>query len=245
MRTFILPYKQGSESAKLLAAANNILRVKGDKRFKQDDLIINWGNSSANIIGTTKVLNAPIAVANASDKIKTLTLLKAAAVPTIEWTMNSDVAKLWLDSNAIVFARTMVNSSKGNGIVVLQYGSEWVDAPLYTKYIKAHEYRVHVFNNKVIDVQKKRRKVEGQVNDFIKNSSNNWVFCRDDVAPPFEIYTAATGAVKALGLDFGAVDILHRAKDNIVAVLEVNTAPGIEGTTLTRYVEALNASKNR
>jgi glutathione synthase/RimK-type ligase-like ATP-grasp enzyme len=43
-----------------------------------------------------------------------------------------------------------------------------------------------------------------------------------------------------LGLDFGAVDIGHRIIDNKVFVFEVNTAPGIEGTTLQRYVNTFN-----
>jgi D-alanine-D-alanine ligase-like ATP-grasp enzyme len=44
-------------------------------------------------------------------------------------------------------------------------------------------------------------------------------------------------AVNTLGLDFGAVDLIV-AKDGRVYVLEVNTAPGIEGITLEKYVKA-------
>ena len=49
--------------------------------------------------------------------------------------------------------------------------------------------------------------------------------------------TIAVNAVKALGLDFGAVDIIYNEKENQYYVLEVNTAPGLEGTTLIKYAE--------
>ena len=46
-------------------------------------------------------------------------------------------------------------------------------------------------------------------------------------------------AIKALGLDFGAVDIIYNEAEDQHYVLEVNTAPGLEGTTLQKYTEAI------
>ena len=58
---------------------------------------------------------------------------------------------------------------------------------------------------------------------------------------------AARRAVRSLGLDFGAVDVLVDA-DGKVYVLEVNTAPGIVGiietSTFARYVEAITRLVN-
>jgi len=48
----------------------------------------------------------------------------------------------------------------------------------------------------------------------------------------------ALAAVSALGLDFGAVDIIYNEHENQYYVLEVNTAPGLEGTTVEKYAEA-------
>ena len=45
-------------------------------------------------------------------------------------------------------------------------------------------------------------------------------------------------AVKAMGLDFGAVDIGERADGSLV-VLEVNRAPGLEGGTVDAYARAI------
>ena len=44
-----------------------------------------------------------------------------------------------------------------------------------------------------------------------------------------------------LGLDFGAVDLLLTS-DLRVMVLEVNSAPGLSGSTLSKYVEAFKSN---
>jgi glutathione synthase/RimK-type ligase-like ATP-grasp enzyme len=67
------------------------------------------------------------------------------------------------------------------------------------------------------------------------------VYARNAIKIPDEtrdrLYSLATLTIGALGLDFGAVDIL-RTPDEVFKVIEVNTAPGVEGTTLQRYVDA-------
>ena len=49
-RTRVIPYRQGSKSAKDLATSLNglCLKINGTSRFRlrQDDLIINWGNTN-------------------------------------------------------------------------------------------------------------------------------------------------------------------------------------------------------
>ncbi|MNY81884.1 hypothetical protein D3C86_2236870 [compost metagenome] len=46
-------------------------------------------------------------------------------------------------------------------------------------------------------------------------------------------------AVNALGLDFGAADVIWNDHRKQAFVLEVNTAPGLTGTTLEKYAKAL------
>ena len=48
---------------------------------------------------------------------------------------------------------------------------------------------------------------------------------------------AATNAIDAIGLDFGAVDVGYDEKTNTCVVYEINTAPGIEGSTVDWYAE--------
>jgi len=52
--------------------------------------------------------------------------------------------------------------------------------------------------------------------------------------------TAAINAVSALGLDFGAVDCAM-CNDNNPYIIEINSGPGLQGTALTKYVEAFTA----
>ena len=118
-----------------------------------------------------------------------------------------------------------------------------IRAPLYVQYIKkAVEYRVHVFDGRVIDVQekRKRREVENDEVDYrVRNSENGWVYCRDNVHSPSAVREAAIMAVDALCLDFGAADVGWNEHSQTACVYEVNTAPGLEGTTLDYYYRAL------
>lgn len=94
-------------------------------------------------------------------------------------------------------------------------------------------------NGFVICVQQKRKESEAEQTadqKLIRNRSNGWVFTRNDIDPlPQDALTQAVNAVAALGLDFGAVDLVIGRDDELAYVLEVNTAPGLEGTTVQDY----------
>ena len=74
---------------------------------------------------------------------------------------------------------------------------------------------------------------------IIRSNKRGWKF--KGVAPtnvPGIIKTVALAAVKALGLDFGAVDLVLDL-ENSPYILEVNSAPGLEGTAFEKWTEAL------
>jgi hypothetical protein len=139
-----------------------------------------------------------------------------------------------------IYCRTSLTSHSGGGIVIAKNILDLVEAPLYTLGTKhKYEYRVHVFRESVIDVQQKKRRLNWTGGDTgIRNHSNGYVYARADINYPVEIEQAAIQAVKILGLDFGAVDIGYRERDNKVFLFEVNTAPGLTGTTLVKYAQA-------
>lgn len=241
----IEPYKTWSGGAKALGERCGILRATRRQVAKHGDFdyIINWGRNERRFRG--EYLNDPERVREATDKLLSARKFQAAEVPSPDFTDDQSVAQGWYDEGHAVVCRTLLRANGGRGIVLASPENEQgiVRAPLYTKYEKkADEYRVHVFNGEVIDIQQKRRRLDTpdeRVDFQIRNAANGWVFCRDNVVCPDPVRGAAVGAVNSLGLHFGAVDIGYNQHHNRAAVYEVNTAPGLEGTTLDRYYEAL------
>ena len=245
------PYKMGSQGCKELARRLGALRVYPDGNYlhRATHLVINWGNSIAprwNVLYYNMV-NRPDKVGIASNKLHCLAVLHEHLVPAVEYTTDVREAMDWVTTGSVVYARKILNGSEGRGIVVVQPQPEPImpTAPLYTKRPKVRaEYRIHVVNNKVIDaVQKKKMttekmEAEGFTYDkYVKNHRNGWVFARDGIDIPQEVKDVAVQALMALSLDFGAVDIIYTPTGEAL-VLEVNTAPGLEGTTLERYTVA-------
>ena len=142
-----------------------------------------------------------------------------------------------------LFARTLINSTNGRGIIEFERDSErYPRAPLYTEYIpKKAEYRVHVFNGEVIDIQQKKKKrgFEGERDTRVRNCANGYCYVRDGIVPPTGIDALAIAAVHSVGYQYGAVDIIYNEKQDKCFVLEVNSRPGLMGTTLQKYGDAL------
>jgi glutathione synthase/RimK-type ligase-like ATP-grasp enzyme len=238
-RLKIIPYKMGSTSAKALARELGVKRIIPGGRYNPTmrTTVLNWGSSAVHF-RTANIINKPEAVSSASNKLTTLLKLKEAGVPVPDFTTDPNVAKSWLDRDYKVVCRHKLSSHSGIGIEIVRPGGRIPYAPLYTKYTKKHEeYRVHVFGNQVIDIVEKRKRNGGEADSLIRTHSNGWVFCRDGVYPADGLKAAAIKAVSVLGLDFGAVDVI--ARDGKFWILEVNTAPGLENTTLRKYVDAI------
>lgn len=180
------------------------------------------------------------------DKIEQLTRFQANGVSCPKFT--TDAARIGELESKVVFARTLVNSTNGRGIKEFEWPTENIPrAPLYTEYIpKKAEYRVHVFGGEVIDVQEKRKKrgFDGDRDTRVRNCANGYVYCRDGIVPPDGIHALAVNAVQALGYDYGAVDIIHNERRGACYVLEVNSRPGLMGSTLERYRDAMIARYN-
>lgn len=182
-------------------------------------------------------LNSCEAVKTAANKIKTFATIGHLCVP---YTTDMEEAKRW---EGPVVVRHTVTGNSGQGIEIVDDPLDIPEAPLYTKYIKkASEWRVHVFQGKAIDVTRKIRDPERTPTNWqVRNHDNGFIFARESGEPPCQsIITHAIEAVAGLGLDFGAVDVIWNQHQERAYVLEVNTAPGLEGeTTLKAYTEAI------
>jgi hypothetical protein len=142
-----------------------------------------------------------------------------------------------------LFARTLINSTNGRGIVEFERSNvNYPRAPLYTEYIpKKAEYRFHVFNGEVIDIQQKKKKRDFDDNrdTRIRNLNNGYIYCRDGIVAPDGAASLAVRAVEACGYLYGAVDLIYNEKRNMCFVLEVNSRPGVMNSTLKSYADAI------
>lgn len=247
---YYLPYSMVSGSVKELQNVLGGLKIRpnGHYHFSTQHLVVNWGHGdnpywSGNINTCPNLLNHWTLVSRAINKLSAFKLFKKASVATPDWTDSKEKALEWIKAGKVVICRALLSSMEGRGIVVATKVSELVNAPLYTKlFSKDKEYRVHVFKGTVIDfVQKKLKNGAAEIkgrNKYIRNTANGWIFAREGVTLPTAVSDEAKKAILALGLDFGAVDLATNPEGKVV-VFEINTAPGLEGTTVTKYANAI------
>ncbi len=137
--------------------------------------------------------------------------------------------------------------SGGRGIVIYNAGETPTRRhDFYTPVIQCRrEFRIHVWNEAIICIQKKRI---ANATSIIHNHDNGVIF---QTIPMDQfnigrnsteiIRSRAIAAVSALELNFGAVDILQEQDTNELYVLEVNTAPGISSQPVyNAYKQAIS-----
>ena len=229
--------------------AVGIRRAKRDGGAIKDRVIVNWGAGRIRRAHAgCPVLNAPGKVQVASNKLEAFRVMKADEVIVPPFTADQRTAKHWVNTGEIVVCRTKLQGSGGDGIVLAKTEQELVAAPLYTKYKKKKsEWRIHIFKGNVIMVQRKVRDFDvpdEEVKWEIRNHANGFVFQQHGINPPVEVMTQSERAIAALGLDFGAVDVIWNERDQKAYVLEVNCAPGLVGTTIERYADAIKSVMN-
>lgn len=238
----VVPYKQFSGGAKILAQKLGVYRIPDPGLLRGGHHAINWGRTSWDVPVACKVYNKPKAVAVAVDKLLTYQALQKAGVLIPEFSTNIEDAHQWVIDGGVVLCRTLLQASEGRGIFVAQKQVDIQPAKVYTRYVrKKREYRVHVFQDKVIGSKRKIKRADTPVTDtFIRSHANGYRFVIDAANPlPKSCHDAAIAAVKALGLDFGGVDIAWVEKGDRAYVLEINCAPGLTEMTADWYVEAI------
>lgn len=248
MNIIINPYRKGSKSVRALKNEMGVKSIKfNNSNFKprRGKIVINWGSSNPNVYLGEQVLNPPVAVSKASNKLLSFIEFRKCGVRCPPFTQNVEEAKLSNLKGSTVYCRHTLVGNSGEGIEVIEHETPNLPhALLYVIGIPIHsEYRVHVVDGKVIDYAKKGKRrdlEEGEFNPKIRNYSNGYIFMREGVELSEDLSKQAIMAVNALGLNFGAVDIVVSSKDNLAYVLEVNTACGLQGTTVKSYAKALD-----
>jgi hypothetical protein len=151
------------------------------------------------------------------------------------------------EGNVVLVERHSLAGHSGDGIRLVKEGDEVSpNAGLYVQYIpKAEEYRVHFFKTTgQFWVQQKRLKataIESDTRYTIRNHHNGWVYCTEDLNVPEDVLEQARRFVAHPynKLDFGAIDIIYNRRQNQAYVLEVNSAPGVEGRTVSWYAQQI------
>lgn len=238
----ILPYRQGSKGARELAegVGGRVLRLRDSRyRYRARDVIINWGHANEHPL-LDYALNGR-GIRDASNKLlffRRISRLEPGLVP-----------EFWEDRGAIpddafpVVCRTVLAGHSGEGIVIAETRDQLVPAPLYVKYVKKQEEcRIHVGRGDgesiIISEQRKARRNDHENPNWqVRNLQNGFIYARADVNPPECVRDAARRALLATDLDFGAVDVIYNRREDRAYVLEINTAPGITGTTVQDYAD--------
>lgn len=179
------------------------------------------------------------------DKLTQFKYFEQQGLSAIEYTPSALIALEWLNDGDTVIGRKLLSSSCGKGIVIYKPEDDIPtgSCPVYTKYKKKkREFRVHVFKDKVVAVVEKklRSNWDGPRDTHIRNLANGYVFCA--VAPeniPTGLVELAVAGGRVVQSDFKGVDIGYNEKHNELFLIEVNSAPGMEGSNVEAYAKAV------
>lgn len=200
-------------SPKLLAEALRSLDIDAKATKKRNllpkaDLVVCWGYRPH--LELENVLNSK----SVGNKLKELERLAEAQVAVPAFSLEKINGYL---------ARTLTHKAGSDLIQNLTEGDYYVEKINNIK----HEFRIHVFKNRSIRAGIKRPKENAH--EWIKSLERGWyldygTFCQDNIKK--KVRREAKKAIKALGYDFGAVDIALLENGKVI-VFEVNSAPGL------------------
>jgi hypothetical protein len=207
----------------------------GTGRYRPGDLVVSWGDTcNRSVPGVTYLNNKP-----RPTKYQELQTLHTAGVSCPEVSLSPE--SNWLPRK---------NNHQG--------GSDLLRPPVnpdyyVKKYEIRKEFRVHIFRSGETyssiraGIKVPRDGVDSSaLHPWIRSYDAGWRLdygqaCQLEIRQ--SVRDEAKLAIKALGLDFGAVDVGVLA-DNRPLVLEVNRAPGNEGNTTrtyaTKFIERAN-----
>lgn len=181
----------------------------------------------------------------AVDKIAQYEFFKAQGLPHPEWSINWQDAEKWLENGHTVVCREKVKSAKGDGVFLVTPGNDLVDAQVYCKYQKKkREFRVNLFKHKVVNIREKKRKAGAEGNTNIWSPNNGYFTTHvQQTIPSVEVLKELAEKASIVSeSDFNGVDIIYNQTLNKFFVLEVNSGPAIEGSSVDEFAAAIKAS---
>lgn len=254
MGVFISYSKFSSVTGRKLIASTGLKRAKTWVKFKRhagrgDNIIVNWGATIGNGLteklfarANARIINHPDALRANKDKLGSLKKMAAGGASVVpHWAIDNVPA-----GEYPVIART-ANHFGGSGFWKCENEEQLAEAKRHganhaTKLIvKAGEYRVHILLDKAVRIVRKVKARE-DVDDLCRSHQNGWKFKKvADENVPQGIVAMAVKAVDANDMQLGAVDIVVQKRTNKMFVLEVNSVPGLEGSSLEAWTNAIKA----
>lgn len=183
------------------------------------------------------------------NKLEQYKFFKKKKLEHPEWTEDNEIANQWLAAGETVMARKRIKGQTGAGIVVLKPGPGSSDLVMkdeykvFTKYIKKkREFRVNLFKHQFVNMREKVRATTASTDSHIRNSANGYTttHCRPmPEALRQRIIALAVAAAPVSESDFIGVDICYNEYKDLVFLLEVNSGPSIEGSSVNDFVKAM------
>lgn len=184
----------------------------------------------------------------AVDKLTQYSFFLEKGLPHPEWSINYEDAQQWLANGSVVICRESVKGHSGSGVFVCHPGEEeLIAAKIYVKYQKKkREFRVNLFKGKFVNIREKKRMAGAEGNTHVWTPSNGYttVKLQTPVKDLQLVKDLAEAAAAVSESDFVGIDIIYNAFYDKYYILEVNSGPSIEGSSVDDYCNAIKEWMN-
>jgi hypothetical protein len=219
---------------KLETFSKYLFEFKEPNLILENSVVVRWGTrEQLPTDKSTVVYNKIAAIANATDKARSRELFIEHGV---------SCPKLITPENIVIedfpiIARPLVHSKGKNFDVIKtveEYEEHYKEGWYYSNFIdKDREFRVHVAHGKVLALMEKPKPAEEMMawNRALNADEDPFIYVKwDDIDKQNlkNVLVEGINAAKALGLDFGGIDVM--LKGNKAYVLEANTAPTLNSS---------------
>ena len=213
--------------------------------LKSQNILLNVGWSNIPVekmAGFSTILNRKESVKNCADKVMMYRLFKEHGVPSVDF----------YDFNTIEGIKNFMKNGEFDDFVVPNGSQKKImekddivdDLDRYTYATrfehKSIEYRVLMLKNKIFRVMKKNPHDTSE--DLYHIDNCDFVAIKRKYLP-VQVREACIKASQATGIDFCGIDVMVNT-DGEVKVLEVNSGPSMNETSIEKFYKALKEELN-
>lgn len=249
MNRALLFHPAGRISGPLLADALAIPAVRHSKAdtIPEGADLIRWGSAAA-VNQPARQHNSRASLSRYKNRLQHLETMRDGEVPLPPF---GTYPGEFMDAEGDILARDFAHgrqNSHGRGITIYSYNNVLPGHDMYMALMpKDRQFRVHVMltgeetqNTRTRELVPSGPNPEQQRSVPVWNLATGFTYRVVQGERPKGVIPAAVRAVRALGLDFGAVDVIW-SEEYGASVLEVNSAPGLGEATLEWYAEQFSA----